>query len=374
MFQRIRSFLFWLHLAGGVAAGVLILLIALTGITISFERQISTAANGFPITVPADARKLAVEEIMGALKAADPAKPPTSIVIESDPVAPISAQYGKDKTIYLDPYSGRVLGEGAKSTRGFFQFVTSLHRWLAFQGNAREVGQSINSAAALVFFFLILSGLCIWIPRHWSRRALKPILTFQGQLKGRAREWSWHNVFGIWFALPLLAISGTGLVIAYPWANALLFRAAGDTPPPPPPGGKQGPPSLKWADSMAGWNDAFAKAAAASSNWQSIQFQYPAAKNAVFNVSDSHRGRPDLRQTVTVDLSNNSVAKVETFARMSAGKRLRQWARWVHTGEAGGWPGQMLAALSATAAAMLVWTGIALSLRRFARWRKARAG
>ena len=125
---------------------------------------------------------------------------------------------------------------------------------------------------------------------------------------------------------------------------------------------------------MAGWNEAFAKATAASSNWQSIQFQYPAAKNAVFNVSDSHRGRPDLRQTVTVDLSNNSVAKTETFASMSAGKRLRQWARWVHTGEAGGWPGQVLAALSATAAAMLVWTGIALSLRRFARWRKARAG
>jgi uncharacterized iron-regulated membrane protein len=371
MFQRVRTILFWLHLAGGAIAGVLILLIAVTGITISFERQISTAVNGFSITVPAGASKLGVEEVMAALKAADPAKVPTSIVIESDTAAPVSAQYGKEKTIFLDPYTGKILGEGAKKTRGFFQFVTSLHRWLAFQGEAKEVGQSINSAAALVFFFLILSGLVIWIPKRWSRRSLKPILTFQSQLKGRAREWNWHNVFGIWFALPLLLISGTGLVIAYPWANALLFRVVGDTPPPPPPGGKQGPHSLAWADSMTGWNDAFSKVETVSSNWQSIQFQYPAGKNAVFNVSDSHRGRPDLRQVVTVDLSNNSVSKVETFASMSPGKRLRQWARWVHTGEAGGWSGQVLAALSAIAAAFLVWTGIALALRRFARWRRA---
>lgn len=369
MFQRVRKFLFWLHLAGGVAAGVLIFAIALSGIVISFERQISNVANGFSIANPGGAPKLGVEEMMAALKAHDPARTPTSIIVESDPGAPASAQYGKDKTLFLDPYSGKILGEGAKGIRGFFQFVTSLHRWLAFQGSAKDLGQSINSAAALVFFFLILSGLCIWIPKRWSRRTFKPIVLFQRQLKGRAREWNWHNVLGIWFALPLLLISGTGLVIAYPWASGLLFRAVGESPPPPQPKGPP-PAALVWVDSMAGWNAAYAHAEALSTGWQSIQFQYPSGKKAVFHVSDSHRGRPDLRQTVTVDLSNNSVAKVETFASQSTGRRLRTWARWVHTGEAGGWPGQGLAAFSAMSAVVLVWTGLSLAIRRFARWRK----
>ncbi|MCW1912521.1 PepSY domain-containing protein [Luteolibacter sp. GHJ8] len=369
MFRRIRSVFFWLHLAGGVVAGVLIFLIALTGVIISFERQMTTAANGFALAMPAEGRKLGVEETLTVLRVAEPAKAPTAIVIESDPELPTAVMYGKEKTLYLNPYDGKVLGEGAKGMRGFFQFVTSMHRWLAFQGSAKDLGQSINSAAALVFFFLILSGLVIWIPKHWSGRALKPILTFQGQMKGRAREWNWHNVFGIWFALPLLVICGTGLVIAYPWANALLFRAMGDTPPPqgpkPPP-----PPQAGWTETMSGWDAAYAQAVGLSKEWESIQFQYPAGKNAVFVVSDSHRGRPDLKQTLTVDLTSNSVVKLETFESMSSGKRARQWARWVHTGEAGGWPGQVLAALSAIAAVMLVWTGIALAVRRFGRWRK----
>jgi len=371
MFRLLRKILFWLHLIAGVAAGLVILLIAVTGLTISFERQITAAANGFKIAVPAEARKLGVEELLAAVQTHDPAKAPSGLVIESDPAVPVAVQYGKEKTLFVDPYTGAMLGEGAKKTRSFFQFVTSLHRWMAFRGSAKDVGQSINSAAALVFFFMILTGLFLWLPKRWTRRGVLVITTFQRQLKGRARDWNWHNVLGIWFALPLLVISATGLTIAYPWATALLFRLAGDTPP-PAGGGKVPPPGpAAWPDSFAGWNAAWNIAAKASGDWQSIQFQFPPQKQqAVFNVSDSHRGRPDLRQTVTVDLATVAVTKTETFSGQSAGKRLRTWARWVHTGEAGGWPGQVLAAFSAASAAVLVWTGLALSWRRFVRWRK----
>ena len=53
--------------------------------------------------------------------------------------------------------------------------------------------------------------------------------------------------------------------------------------------------------------------------------------------------------------------------QQSAGQQARSWLRWIHTGEAGGLFGQLVAMLASAAAVMLAWTGIALTLRRFAR-------
>jgi len=382
MFRIVRKILFWLHLAAGVAAGLVILVMAVSGILISYERQITEAANGFALTVPADGKKLGVEEMMAALQAEQAGAAPTALTVSSDPSQPVAFQFGKEKTVFVDAYRGDVLGEGAKKTRGFFQFVTGVHRWLAMKGDAQKTGQSITSAAALVFFFLIPSGLVLWIPKRWTRRGIKVITLFQKDLKGRARNWNWHNVLGIWFALPLLLICATGLIIAYPWANGLLFRIAGEEAPPPrqgPPGG--GKPGMGGRGAGAvpasaiqteGWNRAFAAAEQAGEGWESIQFQFPQGKEAVFNVSNSHRGRPDLRQMVTVDLASGELKKVEKFGELSRGKQWRNWVRWIHTGEAGGWIGQTLAGLSAAAAAMLVWTGLALSWRRL--FKKASTG
>jgi uncharacterized iron-regulated membrane protein len=369
MFQRIRKLVFWAHLVAGVAAGLFILLMATTGVLLSFERQITEAADGFHLVPSGEPAK--PEQLVAAIQSAG-LKGASGLTISVDATQPPAFQFGREKTVFIHPQSGEVLGEGAKGTRGFFQFVTGLHRWLALKPESQETGKSITSAAALVFFFVILSGLVIWIPKRWTKQGVKVITTFQRQLKGRARDWNWHNVLGIWFALPLLVITSTGLVIGYPWANNLVFRLAGEEPPPqkgkgPPPGG---PASA--AIVTTGWNAAFATVQSQSPGWQSIQFQFPQgnAKEGVFQVFNSHRGRPDLRQVVTVDLASGEVRKTERFEDQSAGRRWRTWIRWIHTGEAGGCAGQLLAALSAMAAIVLVWTGLALAWRR---WRRSRA-
>lgn len=363
MYQRFRKLVFWLHLVAGVAAGGVILVMAATGVLLSFERQLTTAADGFKLT--ASGENASPEVLFASLQAAG-LKGATGLTLCSDPTQPAAFHFGKEKTVFVHPVTGEVLGEGGKKTRAFFKFVTGLHRWLAMAGPSQETGKGITSAAALVFLFLIPSGLLLWIPKRWTKQGIKVITTFQPQLKGRARDWNWHNVLGIWFALPLLVITTTGVIMGYPWANGLLFRIAGDTAPPAggPPGGRGGPPP---AVSTSGWNHALAAVTANRSGWKTIQFQFPAGKEIVFQVSNSHRGRPDLRETVTIDLASATVVKSESFSQLSQGKRWRNWVRWIHTGEAGGWAGQLLAGLTALAAAVLVWTGLALGWRR---WRR----
>ncbi|HEY1265105.1 MAG TPA: PepSY domain-containing protein, partial [Terriglobales bacterium] len=66
------------------------------------------------------------------------------------------------------------------------------------------------------------------------------------------------------------------------------------------------------------------------------------------------------------------VIRAEPFSSYNLGRRLRTWGRFLHTGEAGGIAGQTIAAIASAGAALLVWTGISLALRRLWAWRNDR--
>ena len=104
--------------------------------------------------------------------------------------------------------------------------------------------------------------------------------------------------------------------------------------------------------------------------WQTIQVSAPKGRTVQLSVSMSHRGRPDLRRQVTVDLDTATITKSEGIESQSTGRKIRTFVRWVHTGEALGWFGQALMGLAALSAIILVWTGFALSWRRFFKKRK----
>jgi uncharacterized iron-regulated membrane protein len=76
--------------------------------------------------------------------------------------------------------------------------------------------------------------------------------------------------------------------------------------------------------------------------------------------------------TLTLNPYTGEVIKREGFAEKSLGNKLRGSVRPVHTGEAFGIPGQLLMFLASVAALILVYTGFALSWRRFFPGKKAR--
>ncbi|GAA5480914.1 PepSY-associated TM helix domain-containing protein [Haloferula sargassicola] len=362
-FPLLRKFIFWSHLVIGLAAGVLILVMAATGTVLSFERQITEAADRYPVEVKS--QRLSVSELHQRLRDQQPDARPSGYLVRSDPQRPVVFQFGREKSLFVDPYTGQVLGEGATGTREFFRTVTAIHRWLAMEGAARETSRAVMSAAALCFLFLLISGLFLWLPKRWTRKGVKAIATLQPRLKGRARDWNWHNALGLWFALPLIVTVSTGLVIAYPWANELLFKAAGEKPPERKGHRGRGGPGEAPVALPAGLDRAIAAAASNDPDWRQIQFSFPRKKQLTLFVSDSHRGRPDLRREVTVDLTTGGIVETKDFASQSTGRRLRTWVRWIHTGEAGGWIGQTISALASLAAVILIYTGFALSFRRF---------
>lgn len=385
MSASFRKFLFWLHLATGVAAGLVILIMSVTGTLLMYERQIlEWADRGYRSGPPGpEAARLPVETLAALAIEARPGARPSSVTLQSDPEAPAGIGLGRGRNVYLNPYSGRVLGEGSKPARDFFRVVTDWHRWLGAGEENRKLGKAVTGACNLGFLFLVVSGSYLWLPRVWNRRQVRNVAWFRRGLGGKARDFNWHNVIGLWMAVPLFLVVATAATISYPWAGNLLYRVVGEEPPARParpdgPSGPGGPPREgsggEEAVSLGGLNELWAIAERQTPGWQSLTARLPEAVDApvTFTIATGPRGRPDLRSQLTLK-PEGEIEKWEPFASQSPGRRLRSWARWVHTGEAGGFLGQTLAGLASAGAAVLVWTGLALSWRRLLAWRRRTA-
>lgn len=115
-----------------------------------------------------------------------------------------------------------------------------------------------------------------------------------------------------------------------------------------------------------------AAAATRMPDWKTISVALPApsAVNVALTLDAGDGGQPQKRATLTMDRRNGDIVRWEPFSSQSPGRQARTWLRFAHTGEVYGLTGQTLAGLVTGGGAVLVWTGIALALRRFASWRK----
>jgi uncharacterized iron-regulated membrane protein len=377
----LRKLFFWTHLTAGAIAGLVILAMSLTGVLLAFQRQVLSWADRDLRATAAEARRapLAVSALVAAASKASPDTKPSNVTLRSDPRAPATIAFGRERTLFVNRYTGAVLGEGAKGVRRFFRVNEDVHRWLALSGDNRQTGKKVTGIANLAFLFIVCSGLYLWIPKRRTRRALRNVTLFRGGLRGKARDFNWHNVLGIWSFLPLVAIVFSGVVISFPWASALVYRAFGEEPPRPQ--GESGAARPEGANRVRAaravappldrlWDVAVSNAAQAAPGWQSISLRLPlAAKGPVTFALDRGNGaRPDKRSQLLLDPASESVVEHKTYAKQTSGQRARAWLRFIHTGEAGGMTGQLVAALASAAAVVLVWTGIALALRRLRRW------
>ena len=372
--MTVRKAFFWMHLTAGCLAGIVILIMCVTGVLLAWKRQIVGFADrgfrGSPTQV-----RLAPEALLTKVSEVKPGGP-TALTLRSDAASPVLVEFGRNASVYVDAGTGAVLGESSRTLRAFFRGAEDWHRWLATTGEARIKARGITGACNLAFFGLLLSGLYLWLPKKWNWQNLRAAVWFRRGKKGRARDWNWHNTIGIWCAGPLLFIVMTGAVMSYPWANNLVYRITGTEPPQEGSragggrGGEQGRVSWEGLDRL------FVKAQGQVPGWTSISIQLPRSAKAPmqFQIDSGDGGRPDLKGQLNLNRTTGEVVRWEPFSGNNAGRRLRGWVRFSHTGEAGGIAGETVAAISSLGGAFLVYTGLSLAVRRLIRHRAGSAG
>ncbi|HKX60909.1 MAG TPA: PepSY-associated TM helix domain-containing protein [Verrucomicrobiae bacterium] len=403
--MKLRSLIFWIHLASGVTAGAIILVMSLTGAAIAFEKELLAWAerdNRFVTPPTGEAPRLSMESLVARVRQERPAAKPSGITVFADPRSAVQMSLGRTNSLYVNPYTGEIREQGTGGLRAFLRTMTDWHRWLGQNGGGRAVGKAITGACNVAFLFLALSGLYLWWPRKWSWPALKTVAVFNMRLRGKARDWNWHNVIGVWTAPVLIVLTASGTIISYRWASDLVYRLAGE---PPPVAGPAGSPAVPLSTPEPGAKplgpDALlSQAKGAAPRWEqmTIRFEGNSPRNGS-PTSPQNSGEPgprgsrrgndgDKPQAFTVSVREHgmwplfganqysldpftgSVLRKETFADYTPGRKFRSWLRFLHTGEALGLPGKTIAAIASLGGAALVFTGLSLAIRRFLAWRQ----
>lgn len=224
-----KTIWFKIHFILGLTAGLVLLVVGTSGAILSFEKEILKAINkdSYEVSVPNSA-KLSTKELLEKFQVKMPDTKVSSISFSSEPedstvLNVTSKENRKGINYYINPYTAEILPDIVG--RDFFSFNLRLHRWLAFSGDAREVGKQAVAISTVALIILAISGVII----YWGRikRAFFKSFTFTTKHHGRAFLSTMHSAVGMWVLPFYLLASLTGLYWSYGWYNDMLYKIAG---------------------------------------------------------------------------------------------------------------------------------------------------
>lgn len=370
----IRKLFFWCHLVAGLAVGLIVLALCLTGALLTYERASFDWMDRSALAAPPAGQSvpLPADELVARVAKAAHAQP-RNLRYLNDPNAPVRIQMGNGSFICANAYTGELIGPSAPGLRKFYQTMRHLHTTLTFQKDESPTGGFIVGACNIVFVFLTLTGLILWWPSKWSWKSLRSILVPRLRLSGKARDWNWHNALGFWGLIPLFIMSATGIVLSYgavdksvrQFAREHVFakQAAPLTRPVPAPVASAG---------KTDWRKVLASAQEAVPGWRSltVPWNLDSKPQVSIQITPAQEGEAMRSIGLTIDKATATVVKEQRWENAEAGVRARYIMRLGHSGELGGLAGQTLAGLGCVAGLFLVYTGFALSWRRFFSWRR----
>ena len=217
----------WLHLWLGLASGIIVFVLSITGCVLVFEHDIKDLVYNY----------ISVEE-----QTTDKQLPPSVIyqkIKEFYPDKEVGSlwYYGLDKSIkasinhsdtllYVNPYTGQILAE--VDHEDIFHFMDEGHRHFWIHG---KLGRQIVGWGTFVFFLVTLSGVILWWPKRWTRRMVKQSFTINWKAKLKRINYDLHNVLGFYSLLLALLMGLTGLIMAFPWMRKSVMWLSGGLPP-----------------------------------------------------------------------------------------------------------------------------------------------
>jgi uncharacterized iron-regulated membrane protein len=371
--MTLRKGIFWLHLIAGLTVGLVVAVMSFTGVALAFEREILAwfDRDVRQATPTGGAAPMSIDALASAVAAVRPDFKTTQIIVPRAADETYEFRAGREGALYVDQYSGEVREPLSTSAHDVLHTLEDWHRWLGLEGEGRVVGKAITGVCNAAFLLMCITGAYLWWPRKWSLRFLRPITWFLPGVQGHPRWFNWHHVFGSWSAIVLIVLTATGLVFSFAWAHRLVFTLAGEEAP-----AARGPGMLGTEDvRVAAPADAapltrdriLADIKERFPAWTSIALATKLAPGGALNVSlfepaiFATRGRIQL----AVDPYSGEVLTKTAFEDRSLGTRARVWVRFLHTGEAFGLPGRIVATIATAASLFLVYTGFMLSWRRF---------
>lgn len=206
-----RRALFQVHLWAGIAVGLYILVVSLTGSAVVFRRELAKALQP-PTIVSPKGRRMTAEELGAAAKIAYPRFDVSYVSFSRhlDRAAEVGLARGQRRRERLfDPYTGKDLGDTIPSEPAVLAWFVELHDNLL----GGRTGRLVNGAGALLLLALCATGAMIWWPgtARWRRS-----LSVRWRAGWPRFTWDLHSAIGFWMFAFLLMWAVSGVYLAFP--------------------------------------------------------------------------------------------------------------------------------------------------------------
>jgi uncharacterized iron-regulated membrane protein len=346
----------------GLVAGLLLLVIGLSGSALVFRQEIDEALNSKLLRVAPAPTRVPMQQVLDAARRAFPDEAPSRIRMPRTPEGAVEVWLGSapSRYVYVDPYRGTLLG-ARRPTEFLTGWLFHLHtKLLSGAGGERVVG-----VAALVLAALSLTGLVLWRPRRRSKREARVAIASAGRTRS---AYELHRTVGFYSSALLLIAALTGASLVFSEAFEGVIYGLTRTPPKPAIPLAVSPP-----DRPSLPLDSLISIAERAQPGGTISYIYLAdAPTAAFRVRKrlAPEIHPNGRSYVALDPRTGAVLGVEDGGRAPLGAQVYNALYPLHIGIGGGTAMRVLVLVVGLAPALLGVTGTLQWWRRSARRRR----
>jgi uncharacterized iron-regulated membrane protein len=208
----LRRALFQVHLWSGIAVGLYVFMISVTGSVLVFSNELFRAATPAPIISKSSDPRLSDIQLTQAATRQYPGYRVVKIgrALDPDEAVDVWLRRGNDiQRRLFDARTGSDMGKSVPTAIRLISILLDLHDNLL----AGSTGREVNGAGALVVLVLAISGLAIWWPgvKTWRRS-----LSVHRGVGWKRFIWDLHSMIGFWSLGFILVFALSGLYLGIP--------------------------------------------------------------------------------------------------------------------------------------------------------------
>ncbi|MGE5540633.1 MAG: PepSY-associated TM helix domain-containing protein [Gemmatimonas sp.] len=355
----LRRILATAHLCIGIALGIPLVALGLTGSILVFEDELRALTGpSAPRVAPGDARSIA--DILDAARGRAPDARPTMILMPETSGEPVVVRFAVPGAppgpgaiaVRVDPVSLETF-DPQRPGDDWLRQVFLLHAQLFVPGRD---GRWLVGWFGVAMVALGVSGIVMWWPR---RRRFLAALRVDPAARGPRLYRELHGTIGIWLWCVFMAVSVSSVYLAYPETIGGAVRAV-------LPGRDLRPASApRLADdpgtAPVSLDQAIAAARAAVPDGSIRTVALPLRPDQPLRVAIAPPGHRHGTPTAAVFLDPRSgeVLEVRDPRQYSAGETVLAWQHAIHAGDGFGWPWRVLVFVSGLLPTVFVVTGFA---------------
>lgn len=361
----------WLHLWLGLASGIVVFIVSVTGCLFTFQKEISEwIHHDIMFVQPQQKATLPISTLMdNAQRAMGPEKKINYITTFTDKDRAwefMAYQAGDPKAItyfggvkhyeavFMNPYTGQLVGHH-DFKYDFFAIVKMIHWSLLLNG---DIGQQIVGWSVFVFVILLITGLILWWPKKWTKATRDQSFKVKWKASFKRVNYDLHNVLGFYAMAIALVLALTGMVWSFKWFQNTVYVVASRSIT--PPAHKNGASDTTLVGTpQKGLDIAFETVRRDMPAVRRIGLSAPDTGKAAVVYMSAYWGNEVYydRDDLQFDKYNGKMLARVTKKDRNAGEKLIGMNYDIHVGAIGGIPGKIIAFLVSLICASLPVTG-----------------